>query len=251
MGGDSSVALQGGWCLCVCVYFPLPMWLDKGQGLRGLVKNAAYCWSVLLIVECDWQTKDTLPPIEKHWVDDQAIQCGNPLENTIMSPSCDQQLTKSRICAQCCCKETVSIRRSRVMSTVCRFIPVITHMRGCLPLLEIRGHWRLCTQWQHCVDLMASCPAASSAQEGQLPVFLPHQFRGQKSTTQDWQQERNQHPAHVRPTGHPPTQCHIHAHAHTHTLMKVVHLSKSLSIITLIIICFHLSQVNKHTAVNK
>lgn len=40
MGGDSSVVLQGGWmvdcvtvCVCLCVYFPLAMWLDKEQGL--------------------------------------------------------------------------------------------------------------------------------------------------------------------------------------------------------------------------
>lgn len=132
-------------------------------------------------------------------------------------------------------KETVSIGRSRVMSTVCWFIPVITHMRGCLPLLEIRGHWRLCRQWQHCVDLAASCPAAFSAQEGQLPVFVPHQSGGQKSTTQDWQQRAQSAPG-TRQAHRAPTYTVSHPHPHTHTPVKVAHLSKLLSVITLILI---------------
>ena len=203
MGGDSSVALQGGWC--VCVYFPLAVWLDKGQGLWGLVKNAAYCWSVRLIAgtwpECDWQTKDTSSPADKHWVDNWVKICGDSLGQHIVSVMCSAAHKKLNL------KETVS-------STV------PTHMRGCLAVLSIRGHWCLCRQWQQCSDLTAGCPAAFSAQEGQLPVFLLHRFRGQKNTTQDWHRSTisSRHTSGSQGT-------YLHGVAHTHTpWWRMIHL---------------------------
>lgn len=79
--------------------------------------------------------------------------------------------------------ETVSTRRNRVPSTVCRFIPVRAHITGCLPLLSVRGHWRRCSQGQHC--WWTPAPLPSLRRKASFLFFCPISLED-KDTMQDW-----------------------------------------------------------------
>lgn len=48
MGGDSSVALQGGWCVCVCVLSP-----GRVVGQRARIVRVSEECSILLIGATD------------------------------------------------------------------------------------------------------------------------------------------------------------------------------------------------------
>lgn len=199
-------------CVCVCVLSP-----DYVVGQRARVVRVSEEWSILLISATDrghmvwvWFTN------KRHITSNRWTEWTTGKHNvSCVSIMCSWSTYLVFSCTACCAqwnglhsKEQSDVSRMQVYSS--------NNIQGHVCLwCHIKEYWHLCRQWQYWIDPTAFNPAAFSAQEVQLPVFLPHQFGGRKHNT-GLTQEHDQHP------GHP------------HTLMKIFVSLQSSSILIII-----------------